>query len=174
MRRTVRSATITRSQRPSSISSSCLRPPPVRSAPAWSAEVSAEASSRSYSEAKGASLRPAYSRATTEPGTSSRSCRNGDRSAFGRARSETTHGVEQLESVRREDRRGSCGRDRRGYGHVGDARRRIPLCRHRRWVDGARARPEWRLRRRSREVSQGDEGAGRSRSEEHTSELQSL
>src|SRR5437867_237363 len=66
MRRTVRSATITRSRRPSSISSSCLRPPPVRSAPAWSAEVLAEASSRSCSEAKGASSPPEYSRAMKE------------------------------------------------------------------------------------------------------------
>src|SRR5439155_1560203 len=78
MRRTVRSATITRSRRPSSISSSCLRPPPVRSAPAWSAEVLAEASSRSCSEAKGASSPPEDAGAMTEPGASSRSCRNGD------------------------------------------------------------------------------------------------
>src|SRR5207244_1692032 len=69
-----------------------------------SREVLAEASSRSCSEAKGASSPPEYSRAMTEPGTSSRSCRNGDWPALGRARSETTHGMEQLESVRREDR----------------------------------------------------------------------
>ena len=65
--------------------------------------------------------------------------------------------MEQLEPVRRKDRRESRGRDRRGHGLIRDARRRVPLRRHRRWLDGARARSQWRLRRRPRQVPEGDE-----------------
>src|SRR5207253_5740240 len=153
-------APTTRSRRLSSMTSPGSRSAQVRWERAWLAGALAAASSRSRGEAEDTTWRLRLSRVIAMAGALLPSCRNGHRTALGRARANATDGMEQLESVRPKDRRDVGAGDGRGGGDIRDAGCGVPLHRDRRWLDGARARSERRLRRRSRQVPERNEEVG--------------
>src|SRR5438105_14212738 len=90
----------------------------VRWERAWLAGALAAASSRSRGEAEDTTWRLRLSRVIAMAGASLPSCRNRHRTACGRARTNATDVMEQLETVRPKDRREAAAGDGRAELHI--------------------------------------------------------